>query len=87
MKAGGSMVMMAKGNRGEVVTQACQKYGGFYLGSLGGPAALLAQENIKSIRVIDFEELGMEAVREITVENFPAVIICDDKGNNIYAGL
>ncbi len=87
MNAGGSMIMIAKGNRGQIVTDSCQKYGGFYLGSLGGPAALLAQENIKSIDIVDFEELGMEAVRKIRVENFPAVIICDDKGNNIYAGI
>ena len=85
MKAGGSKIMIAKGNRGDVVTEACKKYGGFYLGSLGGPAALLAQKHIKKIEVIDFEELGMEAVRKITVEDFPAVIICDDKGNNMYA--
>ncbi len=85
MKAGGSKIMIAKGNRGDVVTEACKKYGGFYLGSLGGPAALLAQKHIKKVEVIDFEELGMEAVRKITVEDFPAVIICDDKGNNMYA--
>ncbi|GBD93035.1 fumarate hydratase class I, anaerobic [bacterium BMS3Abin05] len=85
MNAGGSMIMIAKGNRGPLVTDSCKKYGGFYLGSLGGPAALLAKENIKKIEIVDFEELGMEAVRKITVENFPAVIIVDDKGNNIYA--
>lgn len=85
MQAGGSMIMIAKGNRSNAVTEACKKYGGFYLGSLGGPAALLAQNHIKNIEVVAFEEMGMEAVRKITVENFPAVIICDDKGNNIYA--
>jgi len=85
MKIGASKIMIAKGNRGQVVTDACKKYGGFYLGSLGGPAALLAKENIKSIEIVDFEELGMEAVRKIRVENFPAVVIVDDKGRNIYA--
>ena len=85
MSVGGSMIMIAKGNRGQVVTDACKKYGGFYLGSLGGPAALLAKENIKKIEIVDFEELGMEAVRKIKVENFPAVVIVDDKGRNIYA--
>lgn len=85
MKIGASMIMIAKGNRGQVVTDACKKFGGFYLGSLGGPAALLAKENIKSIEIVDYAELGMEAVRKITVENFPAVVIVDDKGRNIYA--
>ncbi|MBN1481590.1 fumarate hydratase [candidate division KSB1 bacterium] len=87
MQVGGSLITIAKGNRGALVTKACKKYGGFYLGSLGGPAALLAQENIKKIEIIDFAELDMEAVRKITVVKFPAVIICDDKGNNIYSAI
>lgn len=81
---GGSMVMLAKGNRSKQVTDACKKHGGFYLGSIGGPAAILAKDSIKSIEVIDFEELGMEAVRKIKVENFPAFIIVDNKGNDFY---
>ena len=84
-KEGGSMVMLAKGNRSKAVTDACKTYGGFYLGSIGGPAAILAKQNIKSVEVVDFEELGMEAVRKIEVENFPAFIICDDKGNDFFA--
>ena len=84
---GGSMVMMAKGNRSEVVTDACKKYGGFYLGSIGGPAAILAKENIESVEIIDFEELGMEAVRKIKVKDFPAFIITDDKGNDFFSNL
>ena len=86
-KAGGSMVMLAKGNRTTEVKNACQKYGGFYLGSIGGPAAILAQDNILKVEVVDFEELGMEAVRKITVKNFPAFIITDDKGNDFFANL
>jgi len=86
-KAGGSMVMLAKGNRTNEVKDACQKYGGFYLGSIGGPAAILAQDNILKVEVLDFEELGMEAVRKITVKNFPAFIITDDKGNDFFANL
>ena len=82
---GGSMIMLAKGNRSKAVTDACAKFGGFYLGSIGGPAAILAKENIKSVEVVDFEELGMEAVRKIEVVNFPAFIICDDKGNDFFA--
>ncbi len=82
---GGSLVMVAKGNRTEQVTDACRKHGGFYLGSIGGPAAILAKESIKSVEVIDFPELGMEAVRKIYVENFPAFIIVDDKGNDFFA--
>lgn len=82
---GGSMVMVAKGNRSQQVTDACKKHGGFYLGSIGGPAAVLAKESIKSVEVIDFPELGMEAVRKIYVENFPAFIIVDDKGNDFFA--
>jgi len=84
---GGSMIMLAKGNRSQGVTDACNKHGGFYLGSIGGPAAILAKTNIKSVEVIDFEEMGMEAVRKIEVENFPAFIICDDKGNDFFEGL
>ena len=82
---GGSMIMLAKGNRSKQVTDACKKHGGFYLGSIGGPAAILAKSSIKSVEVVDFEELGMEAVRKITVENFPAFIIVDDKGNDFFA--
>ncbi len=84
---GGSMVMLAKGNRSKQVMDACQKYGGFYLGSVGGPAAILAKESIEKVEVVDFEELGMEAVRKITVKNFPAFIITDDKGNDFFASL
>ena len=82
---GGSMIMVAKGNRSVDVTNACKKHGGFYLGSIGGPAAILAKNSIKSVEVVDFEELGMEAVRKIRVENFPAFIIVDDKGNDFFA--
>jgi len=81
---GGSMIMLAKGNRSPQVREACNKYGGFYLGSIGGPAAILAKQNIKSIEIVDFPELGMEAVRKIEVVNFPAFIICDDKGNDFF---
>jgi len=84
---GGSMIMLAKGNRSKDVTNACAKYGGFYLGSIGGPAAILAKENIKSVEVVDFEELGMEAVRKIEIENFPAFIISDDKGNDFFESI
>ena len=84
-KAGGSMVMVAKGNRSKAVTDACQANGGFYLGSIGGPAAVLAKRSIKSVEVVDFPELGMEAVRKIYVEDFPAFIIVDDKGNDFFA--
>ena len=82
---GGSLVMVAKGNRTQQVTDACRKHGGFYLGSIGGPAAILAKNSIKSVEVVDFPELGMEAVRKIYVENFPAFIIVDDKGNDFFA--
>ncbi|MEI7454823.1 MAG: fumarate hydratase [Actinomycetes bacterium] len=82
---GGSMVMLAKGNRSKAVTDACKKNGGFYLGSVGGPAARLAQDCIKKVEVLDFEELGMEAVWKIEVENFPAFIVVDDKGNDFFA--
>lgn len=81
---GGSKIMLAKGNRSQAVTDACKKHGGFYLGSIGGPAAILAKDSIKSVEVVDFEELGMEAVRKIKVENFPAFIIVDDKGNDFF---
>jgi len=84
-KAGGSMVMLAKGNRSKSVTQACQDNGGFYLGSIGGPAARLAQDCIKHVEVIDFPENGMEAVWKIEVEDFPAFIVVDDKGNDFFA--
>lgn len=84
---GGSLIMLAKGNRSKQVTDACAKYGGFYLGSIGGPAAILAKDSIKSVELVDFEELGMEAVRKIKVENFPAFIIVDDKGNDFYQQL
>jgi len=82
---GGSMVMLAKGNRSKAVTDACKKNGGFYLGSVGGPAARLAQDCIKKVEVLDFEELDMEAVWKIEVENFPAFIVVDDKGNDFFA--
>jgi fumarate hydratase class I len=81
---GGSMVMLAKGNRSQQVTDACKKHGGFYLGSAGGPAALLATEHIRSQEVVAFPELGMEAVWKITVENFPAFILVDNKGNDFF---
>jgi fumarate hydratase class I len=84
---GGSMVMIAKGNRSQQVTDACKKHGGFYLGSIGGPAAILAEENIKKVECIDFPELGMEAVWRIQVENFPAFILVDDKGNDFFKKL
>lgn len=84
---GGSMIMLAKGNRSKDVTNACGKYGGFYLGSIGGPAAILAKENILSVEVVDFEEMGMEAVRKIKIKDFPAFIITDDKGNDFFANL
>lgn len=82
---GGSMVMLAKGNRSKAVTDACNKNGGFYLGSIGGPAARLAQDCIKKVEVLDYEELGMEAVWKIEVANFPAFIVVDDKGNDFFA--
>jgi fumarate hydratase, class I len=84
---GGSMVMLAKGNRSPGVTEACKKHGGFYLGSIGGPAAILAQSNITNVEVLDFEDLGMEAIRKIEVKNFPAFIVVDDKGNDFFEGL
>lgn len=82
---GGSLIMIAKGNRDKCVVEACKKYGGFYLGAIGGPAALMAKENVKSVRTIAFDEFGMEAVREIKVENMAAFIVIDDKGNNCFA--
>ena len=84
-EAGGSMVSLAKGNRSMAVTNACNKHGGFYLGSIGGPAAVLAQNCIKNVEVLEYEELGMEAVWKIEVENFPAFIVVDDKGNDFFA--
>ncbi|MFP4691811.1 MAG: fumarate hydratase [Bacteroidales bacterium] len=84
---GGSMVMIAKGNRSQVVTDACKKHGGFYLGSIGGPAALLAQENIQEVELLEYPELGMEAIYCIRVRNFPAFILVDDKGNDFYSSL
>ena len=83
--AGGSKVMLAKGNRGHQVTEACHHHGGFYLGSIGGPAARLAQDCIKHVEVLEYEELGMEAVWKIEVEDFPAFIVVDDKGNDFFA--
>jgi len=85
--AGGSMVMLAKGNRSKAVLNACKKYGGFYLGSVGGPAARLAQDCIRKVEVLEYPELGMEAVWRIEVEDFPAFIVVDDKGNDFYEGL
>jgi fumarate hydratase class I len=84
---GASLIMIAKGNRSQQVTDACNKYGGFYLGSIGGPAAVLAEENIKKVECIDFPELGMEAVWKIEVEDFPAFILVDDKGNDFFKQL
>ncbi|MEG1838577.1 MAG: fumarate hydratase [Bacteroidaceae bacterium] len=81
---GGSMIMIAKGNRSQQVTDACQKHGGFYLGSIGGPAAILAQNNIKKVECLEYPELGMEAIWKIEVENFPAFILVDDKGNDFF---
>uniref|UniRef100_UPI000369D9F7 FumA C-terminus/TtdB family hydratase beta subunit n=1 Tax=Streptomyces xiaopingdaonensis TaxID=1565415 RepID=UPI000369D9F7 len=83
--AGGSLVMLAKGNRSKQVTDACAAHGGFYLGSIGGPAARLAQDCIKKVEVLEYEELGMEAVWRIEVEEFPAFIVVDDKGNDFFA--
>jgi fumarate hydratase class I len=81
---GGSMVMIAKGNRTQVVTDSCQKHGGFYLGSIGGPAAYLSKENIQSIECVEYPELGMEAIWKIEVKDFPAFILVDDKGNDFF---
>ncbi len=84
---GGSKVMLAKGNRSRTVREACKRHGGFYLGSIGGPAALLAQECIKSVEVVEYPELGMEAIWKIEVEDFPAFIVIDDKGNDFFQEL
>jgi fumarate hydratase class I len=84
MALGGSMIMVAKGNRSSVVRDSCKQFGGFYLGSIGGPAAILAKDSIKKVELVDFEDLGMEAVRKIQIEDFPAFIICDDKGNDFF---
>ena len=84
---GGSLVMLAKGNRSRAVRDACKTYGGFYLGSVGGPAARLAQDCIRKVDVLEYPELGMEAVWRIEVENFPAFVVMDDKGNDFYDGL
>ncbi len=86
-KLGGSMVMLAKGNRSQVVTDSCKKYGGFYLGSIGGPAARLGKECITNVDLVEYEELGMEAIYMITVKDFPAFILIDDKGNDFFKGL
>jgi fumarate hydratase class I len=79
--------MLAKGNRSKQVTDACAAHGGFYLGSIGGPAAILAQDSIRSVDVLEYPELGMEAVWKIEVENFPAFIVVDDKGNDFFKSL
>jgi len=85
--AGGSLIMLAKGNRSKAVRDACQKHGGFYLGSIGGPAAVLAEQNITKVEVLEYPELGMEAVWKIEVKNFPAFIVVDDKGNDFFKDL
>ena len=84
-EAGGSLIMLAKGNRSQQVADACRKYGGFYLGSIGGPAARLAKDSIRKVEVLEYPELGMEAVWRIEVEDFPAFIVIDDKGNDFYS--
>jgi fumarate hydratase class I len=84
---GGSMVMLAKGNRSPQVREACKKHGGFYLGSIGGPAAILADHSIKKVEVLEYPELGMEAIYKIEVEDFPAFILVDDKGNDFFQNL
>jgi fumarate hydratase class I len=86
MEHGGSFVTLAKGNRSKVVTEACKKFGGFYLGSIGGPAAILAQNCIRKVEVLEYPELGMEAIWRIEVEKFPAFVVVDDKGNDFFAG-
>jgi fumarate hydratase class I len=83
--AGGSMIMLAKGNRSKAVTDACASHGGFYLGSIGGPAARLAQDCITSVELLEYPELGMEAIWKIEVKDFPAFIVVDDKGNDFFA--
>ena len=87
MQHGGSFITLAKGTRSAQVRNACKDHGGFYLGSIGGPAAILAQDAIKKVEVLEYPELGMEAVWKIEVENFPAFIITDDKGNDFFSGL
>ena len=87
MQHGGSLITLAKGNRSAIVAQACKKFGGFYLGSIGGPAAILAQDNIKKVEVLEYPELGMEAVWKIAVQDFPAFIVVDDKGNDFFGRL
>ena len=82
--AGASMIMLAKGNRSQAVTDSCKKHGGFYLGSIGGPAARLAQDCIKKVDILEYEELGMEAIWKIEIENFPAFIVVDNKGNDFF---
>jgi fumarate hydratase class I len=84
---GGSLISLAKGNRSRQVTAACKKHGGFYLGSIGGPAAILAQDCIKKVEILEYPELGMEAIWKIEVENFPAFIVVDDKGNDFFANI
>jgi fumarate hydratase, class I len=84
---GASMVMLAKGNRSAVVTESCRKFGGFYLGSIGGPAARLAKDCITHMELVEFAELGMEAVYKIVVKDFPAFVLVDDKGNDFFEGL
>ena len=83
-KHGGSMVMLAKGNRSQVVVDSCKKFGGFYLGSIGGVAANVAKHSIKKVSLLEYKELGMEAVWKIDVKNFPAFIVIDDKGNDFF---
>ena len=87
MEHGGSYISLAKGNRSKQVREACAKHGGFYLGSIGGPAAILAQDAIKHVEVLEYPELGMEAIWKIEVEDFPAFIITDDKGNDFFTDL
>jgi fumarate hydratase class I len=87
MRHGGSLITLAKGNRSPAVTQACREHGGFYLGSIGGPAAVLAQENIRKVEVLEYPELGMEAIWRIEVQDFPAFIVVDDKGNDFFGKL
>ena len=84
MQHGGSLIMLGKGNRSPQVAEACTQYGGFYLGTIGGAAAIVAQEYIREETIVDFEELGMEAIRKIRVEHMPAFIVGDDKGNVLY---
>ena len=87
MATGGSFITLAKGNRGAEVRAACQKHGGFYLGSIGGPAARLAQDCIRKVEVVEYPELGMEAIWRIEVEDFPAFVVIDDKGNDFFGAL